>query len=396
MKFKPSYRPAALVEGRSRWYIKLYAPSRFRKTFDLNRILNIDERRRRGKELVSLLNWWLKVDLPIDQFDERAARRRKSEAEKVNIAPRGHTLVGVAIRHAVELKRVKTRLASVDSFISNANIFIDFLEAKEWDDMPIDELEQHHIMAFVDHRQLHDKVSGTTVNNNITLLGSLFSELLDRGFIVENHWHKIKKVKRSPKKRRPFTMEEARAVIQYAYRNDPLLCLAILLQYCCFVRPNEIRNLKIGDVNIGSGIITIRSAIGKTGNKVGDRFATIPDSFKEVFRQLAPKGRKSQYIFGKGFKKGEEPCNKNRMNKRHRSILERLRKNGQLVSLEGLSFYSWKDTGITEALSYMNVIDVKNQAGHTDTRMTLKYYKKPELNPAFRELKNELLVAFYE
>lgn len=389
---KSSTSPARLVEANYRWYIELYCPKRLRPTFNLNRILNLAERRQRGYHLCELLNWWMTAGLSIDRFTEGDARRRMLEAQKTSIAPRGHTSVQKAFYHALEIKKAKTRGTSSDSYKSHCGLFISYMENNNIELLPIDELQRHHIIAFLDHRKMVDKVSNTTINNNLIGVSTLLNELLDRGFILDNPCDKIKKLIPEPKKRRPFTLMEATDFMAYTYEHDPLLLLAILFQYCCFMRPIEIRKLQFRDIDLDNNIVYVRSENSKTGRKTGERTPTIPSEFKPYFVNLLERGHPKNFIFGKGFITNQpEHCNKNRLYRRHKRIIKILHTKKVIENTDGLVFYSWKDTGMTATLEYMNVIGVRNQAGHSTTEMTLKYYQAPKINPHMLDMKNNVL-----
>ncbi|MEM1214604.1 MAG: site-specific integrase [Bacteroidota bacterium] len=389
MRLKPAYRPAELVQGSSRWYIKVYAPDRKRMTFDLNRIHDLGLRRERGQQLVSLINWWLAADMPLERFNERIARKRQQESLAAKVAPRGHVPLRQALYKAVEIKEAKTREASGKSYRSHANVFFDYLERNDLGAMPVDELELYHLVDFMDDRKLRDGVRNNTINNAIIHLGALFTELKGRGYIIDNHWHSLKKLPPEKKKRRAFKPDEAQRAFTYFYEHDPYLSLAILFQYCCLMRPNEVRNLRTTEVNLETGVVTILPEIGKTSRNINTRYATIPKSYEHYFRELMPTGR--GYIFGQGFAfHANKPCNKGRMYKRHLKGVKEMLATGILEDATGIEFYSWKDTGVTHAANAMDIIHVRNQAGHTATSTTLKYYEKPIVNDEFRKMENTL------
>lgn len=70
---------------------------------------------------------------------------------------------------------------------------------------------------------------------------------------------------------------------------------------------------------------------------------------------------------------------------RHKNVLTHLYNTGQLKNINGLTLYSWKDTGITDALEQMSILSVQDQAGHTTPGMTLKYRHKRRINDQIRK-----------
>lgn len=74
----------------------------------------------------------------------------------------------------------------------------------------------------------------------------------------------------------------------------------------------------------------------------------------------------------------------------HREYLKDLKKAGALHNIEGLTWYSWKDTGITDALHDLPLLAVKDQAGHSDPKMTMKYRHPEKVNPHMKKFQNRL------
>ena len=242
----------------------------------------------------------------------------------------------------------------------------------------------------MDHCILVRKVGDTTYNNNIRHLRAMFSDLIERGYLDQNPFKEIKYKPKPQKKRRPFNVLEARIVIQEIRKVSPMLFYALLLEYCCFLRPAEIRKLRIGAIDLHLGIVTISQQTGKT--KI-ERHATIPDDFlkyfdPEWFKKFPP----HYYLFGANFHPHPSiMCGHSTMYRKHRSFLEKLLKKGLLDNIEGLQWYSWKDTGITDALGEIPLIGVQDQAGHHSPEMTLRYRHKKRVNQHMKGFRNKVI-----
>jgi len=59
--------------------------------------------------------------------------------------------------------------------------------------------------------------------------------------------------------------------------------------------------------------------------------------------------------------------------------------------IEGLTWYSWKDTGISMHARKTGPMATKDQAGHRNLAMTSIYYHAAETNPEYMILDNDLL-----
>ena len=74
-----NYLPARLVRGLSRWYILYYQVNpatnqreRFRETYDLNRIVDINERLMRAEKIIEQLNARLPLGFPFESVDAQS------------------------------------------------------------------------------------------------------------------------------------------------------------------------------------------------------------------------------------------------------------------------------------------------------------------------------------
>jgi len=97
------------------------------------------------------------------------------------------------------------------------------------------------------------------------------------------------------------------------------------------------------------------------------------------------------YLLGQGWRPGDTPGNENSMYKRHQRILQTLLKLKMLENVKGLSWYSWKDTGISINAHLASVLSTRDQAGHSDIGMTMVYYQPSPINEEYRKLPDTLL-----
>ncbi len=392
--FLPTYEPPRLVCGNNRWYILFYAPdnrghrTRYRPTFNLNRINDVDLRRERGHELVAKMNWWLVNGQDAWRFDERLV----PPLDQQEINPLPETNIMEAFEVARNVKANSDRKDTNKCYNSIFNLFTRFLKKKKWHRMPIKQFSRRHAIAYMDHCIVDRKVGPCTYNNNIIVLRALLYALIEREYYPsENPFAKIKMKKLPKKQRRNFTQQEARTVIQYIQKSEPLLFIALLLEYCCFARPAEIRHLKFRDIHLEKGLVFIDSRSGKTRE---DRSLTIPNEFIKYFSsEFFSSYPSSYYIFGSGFQPHPtKQCGNNTMGKKHRDILRKLKENGSLTDITGLQWYSWKDTGITDALDDIPLLAVQDQAGHSTPEMTLRYRHKKLINKKIKEgFKNRVI-----
>jgi integrase len=396
--FAPGYDPARLVKAADRWYISFYAPdeqgvrTKFRPTFNLNRITDLRERASRAELLIRKINWWLERGKPAWQFDERKVKLHVVVVEEATVMDELMSMsVESAVEHGLELKKVGAKADTIRSYKSIVGMFQSFLKDKNWQKLRVGEFQHKHAVAYIDNCMIDRKLTNRTCNNNLIILKALFNALQERGYVEKNPFREIKFKKQEPKRRRNFAPDEAKVVAAHIRQNEPLLFYALLLEYCCFVRPNEIRFLKFEHIDAETGVIDISSAVGKTGT---ERFPTIPNEFLAYFREPFFKEYPiTYYIFGNKFKPHEsKTCGRGTMYHMHQRILKKLHKEGSLSDIKGLQWYSWKDTGITEMLEELPALAVQDQAGHATLGMTMRYRHKRRVNEKIKTgFKNNLI-----
>lgn len=379
-KFFASFDPPRVVKASDRWYISFYAVDEsgqrkhYRPTFNLNRIIDLRIRQQRANELCEKLTWWMAAGKVPEKFDERKVKLTETAQEGMKIME--------ALELGLNIKCRSDRQDSQKTYRSHIGILMQYLQKNGLEAMPITIFGRVEAVAFLDYR-LSQGISNTTYNNARTILRAIWGELQERDIVKENPWSQTKAKECEEKNRRNFTADEARAVFGYIKRHDVLLLYAIILEYCCYIRPAELRRLRMSDIVLDQGIVIVRKAVAKTRR---ERIATIPALFLPLFdRGFFDQFPASWYLFGEGWKPSSKQTGKDRMYRRHKQVLDRLHAGGQLKNIDGLSLYSWKDTGITDALEQMPLLTVQDQAGHASPGMTLRYRHKSRINDKMRK-----------
>jgi len=386
--FLPAYEPPRLVRARDRWYISFYAEDdldggqrkKFRPTFNLNRINSLKDREARAAELVAKLQVWLQSGKAISKFQESKVRVTAEVAEDF---PLLRTPVAEAIAHIVKLKG-SLRYDTERSYKSVARKFVEFLERKKWGTMDIGDVSKMHARGYLDDCIITRKLSPTSWNNQVSFLRTIFNDLMDRGYTQENPFAGISKKKELPKKRRVFTLDEARTVLKRVREESELLFYVCIIQYCCHFRPGEIQKMRFRDIDLKRGLISLDFTRTKDWD---NRVATIPEEFLLMFDPaFFNRHPVNSFVFGANWKPGQsKPCSKQVAFRLHEKILHQLQQEGQLHDISGLVLYSWKDTGITHALENLPLLAVQDQAGHSTGQVTLRYRHKEEVNEAYKK-----------
>jgi integrase len=380
-KFLPSFQPPRLVRGGGGWYVVWYeanpatgALQRFRNTFQLNRIAAKAKRLERAQAILEEIS-------------------RALASGGYVYAGKQETGLGFAsLREAVTLARdLKTHNAPTETlhaYNSMTGIFLDWAQAERLDLAPVKSFTRLAAVRFLDYLVATRKVGARTRNNYLIILKAIWNTLRERGYLETNPWTQVKKAREAEKGRRTFHAQEAAAVAAYAAAHDRPLYAAILLQYYCFVRPNEIRGLRRRDFDLQAGTVRIPAALAKARVT---RLVTMPESVRAFFGAHYGATPQAYYIWGPDrAPHPQRQQGKNQFNRMHREILDHLHTSGALTDISGLSFYSWKDTGLTDHARSIGLLDLMRQAGHHDPKITLVYIHQGAQNEAFRNVEGEI------
>lgn len=375
-----SHLPARLVIGH-RWYIIYYQvnPStgkreRFRETFDLNRIKDLKERAKQAQHKLDEINKLLPIGFPF----------------KIDVPRKGLTPILEAVDFAFKIKMQSDRPRTKTTYTSVVDIFGKWLKKQKLDKMIVGDFTKTLAFEYMDFQVIERKIGASTYNNYLTRMKALFNVLISRSYITENPFVGIPKKIETAKRRRTFTEVEKGLVAKHAYDKDPQLFLIILLVYHCFIRPGELQRLQIKMFNFSNGTIELPGSITKNKR---DRTVTIPDIVKPYFYQdTFTKVPGNYFVFGpKLVPHPDQTCGHNSMNYRHKKLLVDLKKRKLLEDTTGLSLYSWKDTGVTDASDFSSLPDLMKQLGHTDPKVTMIYYQQKKVLKPFKQMQNKLV-----
>lgn len=376
------YRPARLVKG-VRWYLEYYqtdpithVKERIREYHNLNRIQDKKERLRIAIRLVNHLNSSL---LPYGYPYVEA----ESRPELISIDK------GVGI--ALEIKCRSDRAKTGSSYRSIVHHFLNYIHEIGRGTTPLKDFGHQDAVMYMDHALINKNMSARTYNNYRQFMTSIWNELIERGYININPWTKIKKRRVTEKNRRMISPMEAQTIINYTWNTDKMLSLSIILLYYCFIRPGEQRQMRVGDIDLKSGIISLPGSITK--NRKSEQ-VTIPNAILPLLYEIGlDKWYVGDYIFGKGLQPHPEVmCGANALAERHKSVINHLHQNGQLRSKSGISIYSWKDSGAMALIrAGIDIYEVMRQMRHSDLSTTQKYLKSlHSINKSIRD--NQILI----
>lgn len=283
------YHPAQITpedfDITKRWYITFYAWDIGREEFvrkrilktELNRITDLEERKRFALAAVEKINEWLKNDYHLN---------RKAIPKILAMDFKGYSLVNAityAINEKREIKGIKE--SSLSKYESALTTIKDFLRFKGLPAAyPLRHVTPTFIQQYFDYIKRERKVQNNTHNDRRGFLHAMFEVLIKKSdgdlFRGKNPVAGVAVLPHQSRKHAAFTDEQLRAMVDHARgRGDHHVVLFIQFMYFTLARPEEIRNLKIGNIDLVRRKILFKAGEAKTGIEdyvgINDRFYSI-------------------------------------------------------------------------------------------------------------------------
>lgn len=212
-------------------------------------------------------------------------------------------------------------------------------------------------------------LSNKSVNAYIGILSTLYEELVQVEKLAANPAKGIKPLPTELKGHNPYKDEHITAFLAYTKEHEPSLYVFVSFLYYTLNRPNALRNLRVGDVNLNNRTIRFESKFSKS-RKVG--FVLISDHFAELLAGMKLDSYPTNYyIFGETGQPDTRPRGVGYFYKANKRVLALL-KIGNL----GYTLYSWKHTGAIHLYNAIKDIKrVSDQCLHADVSITMRYLR---------------------
>lgn len=266
------------------WHIEYYIDvkgkrqrvrrSRTSDGIDLNTITDLAEREMLAKQMVKEI--YVNLSPPVI----RPEQTRFLEALEL----------AVELKHSNKAKTNKT-------FAETARWLGEFFHARGWQNLRCGQVEFEHIQAYFDYAIVKLKIRNSTHNTRKNNLRSLFSELVQRGYLEENFVKRIQDRPVADPMRRPFSQKEQQVLARYLMQHDRPLWLVYLLLGYLAIRPGEIRDLRIRNIDLKKGVVVFS---GDQSKNRRNSVVTIPE---QIIPHLAAfnldQYQENYYLFGR-------------------------------------------------------------------------------------------------
>lgn len=220
---------------------------------------------------------------------------------------------------------------------------------------------------FLDYLIYDKDVNAKTRNNYRTWLSTLCSWMRERKYIDANPIEPIHLMREGEKFRDALPPSALAKLKEWTQRHNPPFYLACMMEYYTFIRPDELRYIRVGDISIEEQSVFIRPEVSK--NRKGQVVALNDAVLKIMIEQEVFKHHSGEFLFGHDMVPGEEQLYVNQFR------LEWARMRKVLGFPDRYQFYSLKDSGIRDLANAEGIVYARDQARHTDVSVTNKYLK---------------------
>jgi site-specific recombinase XerD len=367
-----SHTIPTIIKSKQGWYIQFYTThndirQKIRLKLGLNRIKDLTERQKCADNLISLISNKLQhtTITDIDAFTDDIIRSASNKLQSI----------ADALLYALSLKIKETAVLTHKNYKHTVHAFIAYLKKEKLDHLSVDNLTKLVVLDYLDKETLRG-VSRHGWNKRVNILRTMCSVLEEREIIAKNPFKGFKKKKEERKRRRAFNDREKEIIFREILKTDKWLALLTLFQYYCAIRPRaEMNRLRFHDIDLKRGLIFLSGEQTKNGEK---DIVTIPDDCLDIIKTLDidfERYPKSFLIFGRHLEPHPTLCvGYNTYHAKHQAVLQKLKDDGVLNDIEGMTSYSWKDTGVQFLIqSGMNVYDIMRHLRHRSLEHTQRY-----------------------
>ena len=333
-----------------------------RKKYMLNNIEKITERRKMAAEIIANVTHRLRSGW--NPWAEVSNSRQYTKWEDIILLYKRYLekLYVTKVIKESTLTDYQKRIRVLNEYSQNLPIPITYIY----------QFNLSYISDFLDYILLDRDSSARTRNNYRTWLSSFCTWLIEKQYMDTNPVEKIKSLSEEAKKRSALSHKDLHRLKEYLEENNKYFLLVCRMEYYTFIRPEELSNIRLRDINLKEQKVFVESTISKNRK---DGMVGLNDELIKMMLDLHIFNNETNcYLFSTDFKPGYKKmttrCFRSCFNKA-RSILK---------FPDSYQFYSLKDSGIRDLANEEGIVIARDQARHSDISTTNKYLKGNNLS----------------
>ncbi|MCL2311237.1 MAG: tyrosine-type recombinase/integrase [Firmicutes bacterium] len=365
-----NYLPAKLCKNRSGWLIEYYVENPINS--DICRVRKrVNFIKKRYNSVRDAESHCQKIIFDINSKLANGINPMFSEEN-----PAGYITIAEVVKRFLDEKNRETRPDTMRSYISFSRRFQSYVSKNS--SMFICKFGKIEAARYMDWVYSTRKISQRAFNNYLKFMRLLFNWAIEKGYVLANPFNIIKTKKKEAKTRIIIDTEIRKKITDYLKEKDKKFLIVLKLVYSALIRPKEIMNLRVSDIDFESKTVCVNSSVSKNHTT---RHITLTN---DILIDLAyiKDYKKDMFLFSVTMLPGYTKAN----NAKYTKMWDKLRK--ELKLDKTMQLYSLRDTGITEMLKIgIDPLSVKQHADHHSLEMTTIYsnHVDPNLAKIIRE-----------
>ncbi len=321
-----------------------------RKKYMLNSNLSAREKKRRATEIMEAAISKLRIGWNpwINENDSRS-----------------YTLFEDVVKRYITTVNKSLKEKTKKDYNSRIKVMLDYNARRINPLRYIYQYDEAFVSDFLDWVYLDRESSARTRNNYRGWCFTFATYLKQKRYIKVNPVESIPLVKEQAKFRQPLIDKDLNRLSRYLNEHNKFYLLACQFEYYTFIRPDELSNIKVGDINLHSQKIFIRGEIAKNGRNSNIGLNDI--LARRLIELRIFDNPSSYYLFGYNFMPNEKKAD----SRIFREQWNRVRAHLNFPS--HYQFYSLKDSGIRDLANSVGIVIARDQARHTEISTTNKY-----------------------
>lgn len=368
-----SYLPAQLKKNKSCWIIEYWCEDPI--TFKMRRVrIRVDKIKKRYSTLKEAQAHILKIVTYINIKLMQGWNPFQSQENEIQM----FTPIEDVGKQFLEEKNRELRADSIRSYASFMKTFLNYVKTKLPRIRYISQFTKSHASQYMDYIYIDRGVAQRAYNNYLKFCRIFFNWCVSHSFISSNPFENIKSKTKPAKKRILIDKIMRDRITEYLSEHEPQMLVVCKLMYYCLLRPKEIVNLRVRDVDFVSGTIRVSESVSKNHKT---RYAAMTDDVINSLEYI--KNYKADYYL---ISRDWLPSPTKAWCTKFSRYWYNLR---PILNIpEEMQLYSFRDTGIFEMLkSGVDPLSVKQHADHHSLSMTSIYsdHADPNLAHIIRE-----------
>lgn len=248
--------------------------------------------------------------------------------------------------------------------------FIKWLKKYRMDNIWLGDLNHKIAQQYFTHILVDRKNRAKTHNNTLGVLKTFYNECIKQEWIdCKNPFNKInKQPEEYGTKNKPFSDKQVAQIKSFLFESDPYMWKIICFIYYSFMRPSEIRRLKVSDIDLEKDLIWVSGKVSKT--KKRDLIPIVPALKKVIIEMELENYPKDFYLFGAYKEPSKEKMGEGYMYKHFRKV-----KNEYSLDLD-YTLYGFKHTAVVNWYKKeKDIRKIQKMCRHSSILMTERYLK---------------------